>query len=282
MSNIPITDAHTHLWDPQAVQYDWLESVPDLNKAFLIEDYNEATAGMNIQRMVYVEPNAIPSHNVKEVEWVEEVASRDSRLQGIVAHAELTDADGVDANLEMLASHSLVRGIRHNIQFNPEGFALQPLFVEGIKKVFALDQHFELCLTYGQLPEVAELLGKLPEHTLILDHCAKPGIKDGEMEQWKKGIKRLSEFPHLSCKVSGLLTEADCENWTSKQIISYMDYVRECFGIERILFGGDWPVSILAGGYSAWHDLVSKWTESWSDDEKIAFYHTNAGSLYKL
>lgn len=282
LNTIPITDAHTHMWDPSVITCDWLPSVPDLNRAFLLEDYNEATKGINIQRMVFVEPNSIPSHNLKEVEWVEEIAGRDPRMQGIVAYAELTDTEGIDANLEKLASHSLVKGIRHNIQFNPEGFATQSIFVEGIKKAFNLDLLFDLCLTYGQLPEVVDLLKQLPEHTMILDHCAKPGIKDGEMEEWKKGIKQISEFQHLSCKISGLLTEADCENWTPEQIIPYMDHVRECFGSDRILFGGDWPVSNLAGGYSAWHGLVTNWTKNWSEDEQIKFYHNNAGSLYKL
>jgi L-fuconolactonase len=247
-----------------------------------LEDYIEATEGINIERMVFVECNCVPSQNEDEVKWVEEIAARDPRIQGIVAYSDLLDERDLDERLERMWSHELVRGIRHNIQFNPPGFALQENFIRGINKVLRAGRHFELCLTHEQLGECVELVGVLPAQPLMLDHCAKPGIKAGEIDLWKKNIAQMAQFENVHCKVSGLLTEADTEAWTDADILPYLDHVRECFGVDRILFGGDWPVSTLAGGYAAWHRLIEGWCAGWSDDERNAFYTANAEAFYRL
>ena len=282
METIPIVDTHVHFWDPNKIKYDWLESAGSLNRPFLLEDYHKATQGIAVDKMVFVECNCHPSLNEQEVKWVKEIAEEDQRIQAIVAYADLTDTINTDSNLEKLVAYDIVRGIRHNIQFNEPGFAVQLSFVEGVKKVFALDRHFELCITHNQIGECIELASNLPERPMILNHCGKPGIKDGEIDHWKKNIRELSEFEHIQCKISGLLTEADFDNWTSEDITPYVDYVLKCFGNKRIVFGGDWPVCTLAGGYRAWYDFVSEWTLAWTESEKLDFYYNNANQFYRL
>ena len=282
METIPIIDTHVHFWDPKQLRYDWLESAEALNRPFLLENYHKAILGIAVDKMVFVECNCHPSSNEEEVLWVKELAKSDERIQAIVAYADLTDSVNIDSNLDKLSAHKIIRGIRHNIQFNEPGFAIQPSFVEGVNKVFAQDKHFELCITHDQLGECLELVAKLPERPMMLNHCGKPGIKDGEIDQWKKNIELLSHFAHIQCKISGLLTEADTDNWTSEHITPYVDHVLECFGINRMVFGGDWPVCTLAGGYRAWYDFVNNWTLEWTESEKLNFYYNNASRFYRL
>ncbi len=282
MKSISIIDSHVHFWDPAKLKYDWLESAGALNYPFLLTDYRKATEGIEVDKMVFVECNCQPSSNEEEIKWVQELAKTDERIQAIVAYADLMEVNNIDFKLKRLAANKMVKGIRHNIQFNEPGFATQPTFIEGVKKVFDVNMHFELCITHDQLAECIELVSALPERPLILNHCGKPGIKDGEIDNWKTNMKQLSQYEHVDCKISGLLTEADVKNWKREDIIPYTDHVLECFGNKRIVYGGDWPVCTLAGGYHDWYSFVSEWTSDWSEQEKISFYYDNAKRFYRL
>lgn len=199
-----------------------------------------------------------------------------------MAYADLTDVNNLDLNLRKIAAYILVKGIRHNIQFNEPGFAIQPIFMEGVKKVLDLDMHFELCITHDQLAECIELVGALPERPLVLNHCGKLGIRVGKIDNWKSNMRQLSQYEHVYCKVSGLLTEADLKNWKKEDLTPYTDHVLECFGNDWILYGSDWPVCTLAGGYHDWFNFVSEWTSDWSEQEKNNSYHDNAKRFYRL
>ena len=277
-----IIDTHVHFWNPDVLRYDWLATSPSLNRRLLPSDFDNATVGIDIDQMVFVECDCHPSLSIQEVEWIEELAKVDQRIKSIVAHVDLTNERGIDAHLEEITSHGSVSGIRHNIQFNKPGFALQKSFVSGVKKVLELNKHFELCITHDQMEECIELMSRLPASPVVLDHCGKPGIRDGEIDRWKTNIERLSGFDQLYCKVSGLLTEADHLHWTMDEITPYMDHVLACFGIDRIMYGSDWPVCTLAGGYLKWYEVVSKWTKAWDADEVRRFYHDNAMQFYRL
>jgi L-fuconolactonase len=282
MKSISIIDSHVHFWDPSKLKYDWIESAGALNHPFLLTDYHKATEGIEVDKMVFVECNCQPGSNEEEVKWVQDLAKSDERIQAIVAYADLTEVNNLDHKLKNLAAYKMVKGIRHNIQFNEPGFALQPTFIEGVKKVLDLDMHFELCITHDQLVECIELVSALPERLLILNHCGKPGIKDGEIDNWKTNMKQLAQYEHVYCKVSGLFTEADLKNGKREDIIPYTDHVLKCFGNRRIVYGSDWPVCTLAGGYHDWYNFVSEWTSDWSEQEKINFYHENAKQFYRL
>lgn len=279
---IPVVDAHAHFWNPRRLRYPWLKDVPGLQRVFSLEDYQQATAAVPIEKMVFVECNCLPHQSQDEVVWVEGMAKEDPRIRGLVAFAELTNTRTIDALLERYAANPLIRGIRHNIQWNPQGFALQPSFVEGIHKVSAKGMHFELCLTCDQLDEVLKLVQRCTEVRFVVDHCAKPAIKKGELEPWKSQIRQLAALRNICCKISGLLTESDLANWSFDQLKLYADHVVDCFGIDRVMFGSDWPVLTLAGKYQDWYDFTLYLTEGWSESEKRNFYHDNAVRCYRL
>ena len=134
-----------------------------------------------------------------EVDWVSNLAKLEPRIQGIVAFADMTNQDDMDKTFARFSNNDLVKGYRHNIQSNQPGFAVRPNFISGVKKVFAQNKHFELCITYDQLEETIDLVQELPESPLILNHCGKPNIKKGQYDPWRQQLKRLSSHQHVYC-----------------------------------------------------------------------------------
>ena len=277
-----IIDAHAHVWDVENLSYPWIESGSEFDRVFSFDDYRAATKAAPIEKMVLVECDADPSMSMREVQWFEELSTIDSRVQGIVGHLHLTDNPSFDADLDLMASRPLVRGVRHNIQGNESNFALQQPFVNGVKEVGRRGLHFELCLTHDQLAETIDLVKLCPDTSFVLDHCAKPGIRDGGKEPWLTDMKNLSALPNVVCKISGLLTEADWEHWTQEEVLWYAENAAEVFGGSRIMFGSDWPVNEVAGGFSKWYELTRSLTSSWSPADRDSFYFNNAEGVYRL
>ncbi len=277
-----VIDTHAHFWDTGRFDYPWIEPGTFFNRSFLLNDYQRASEGVAIDKIVFVECDCRPKHSLEEVEWVSQYAGIDTRIKGIVAHVHLTDEQQVDRQLDLLASMPLVRGVRHNIQSNPPGFALQDTFVQGVKKVHQKNMHFELCITHDQMEEAIELVRCCPGGQFVLDHCGKPGIKAGITEPWMSQIKQMAGFDNIVCKISGMLTEADWKNWTPEEIVPYAAHAAEVFGTSRIMFGSDWPVSEAAGGFTKWYELTQALTDSWSDSEKKDYYYNNANTFYRL
>jgi L-fuconolactonase len=277
-----VIDTHAHFWDIKKFQYPWIENGSFFSRNFLLEDYQRVTANVPVEKIIFVECNCRPELSVEEADWVAHYSKVDARIKGIVAHVSLTEKYKLDANLEKMTARPLVKGIRHNIQFEAPGFATADVFVKGVKKVHQKGFHFELCITHDQLDETIELVKKCPEVFFILDHCAKPGIKGGVKEPWMTQMGDIARFENVVCKISGLLTEADPAKWTQDEVLFYANHAAQVFGPSRIMFGSDWPVSELAGGYLAWYDLTRTLTRSWNRTEQENFYYNNAEKFYRL
>jgi L-fuconolactonase len=275
-------DTHVHFWNPQVLTYPWLEGLTALQRAFLPVDYAEATAGALVERIVFVECNCRPTQNIAEAAYVERLAGEDSRIAAIVAYADLTDVQARDDALETLSRRPLVRGIRHNIQGEPPGFALQPAFIDGVRAVGRSGFTFDLCITHDQLAEASELVAQCPDTRFVLDHCAKPAIRCALVEPWRTEIARLASLENVCCKLSGLLTEAAPDVWEEEDLLPYASHVVEVFGTDRVLYGSDWPVLTLAGEYSDWYRFTQRFTENWTAGERARFYHDNAVQVYGL
>ncbi|HEY3221712.1 MAG TPA: amidohydrolase family protein [Gemmatimonadales bacterium] len=277
-----IVDAHVHFWDPGALRYPWLEEIPSLDRAFLPQDYRAATGATPIGKIVFVEANCRPSEAHREVDLIAHLAESEPRLGGIVAFADLTDASGVPATLDVLRRNPRVRGIRHNIQGHPAGFCVQRAFVKGVQEVGRRGLTFDLCATHDQLGDVVQLVRQCPGTRFVLDHCGKPAIKEGRAERWRTDLAALALDENVACKVSGLLTEAAPEGWTDEDLAPYVDWVVECFGTQRVLYGSDWPVLTLAGSYCDWYGFTERFTAAWTAAERDRFYGGNAVAVYGL
>jgi len=211
------------------------------------------------------------------------MAEADPRLAGIVAHAALEDGAKVAPHLEALAGLGLVKGVRRLLQNEADdAFCLRPDFQAGLALLPNYGFHFELCIFHRQFPAVLELVARHPEVRFVLDHIGKPGIKAGIVEPWWTFIKALAAFPNVICKLSGVATEADHAGWREAEIRPYMDRALDVFGSERVMFGGDWPVSILALPYADWVEVVDRATAHLSREERQRIFRDNAKHWYRL
>ena len=278
----PIVDAHVHFWDPATLHYPWLDALPSLHHSFLPADYSAAVGELPVVRCVLVEGNCLGAESIREVGFFERLAGSDPRIAGIVAFVDLTAPVTLAAMLECLTGRSRVKGIRQNIQGQPRGFALQRAFVQGVREVGARRWPFDLCITHDQMGEAIALVEECPDTQFVLDHCGKPAIRTGGRESWRRELARLAAHENVCCKMSGLLTEADLPSWREEDLLPYAMDTVDCFGIDRILYGSDWPVLTLAGDYASWFDFTAHLTESWSEHERRQFYAQNAARVYRL
>ncbi|HXW00022.1 MAG TPA: amidohydrolase family protein [Anaerolineae bacterium] len=278
----PIVDTHVHLWDPNHISYPWLAGAPAINRPFVLEDFRAASAGLNVEKIVFMECDAAAEDGLKEAAWVSSLAREEPRIQGIIAFAPLERGEGVRGYLDQLVKDSLVKGVRRLIQSERPGFASQPDFVKGVQCLPAYNLSFDLCLRHYQLADTLKLVEQCPGVFFILDHIGKPDIKSQLFDPWRAEIKALARFSNTYCKISGLVTEADLENWTRQDLKPYIDHVIEVFGPDRIIYGGDWPVSTLATTYRTWVETLDWATEDLSDAERHKLFYENAISFYRL
>ncbi len=276
-------DSHVHLWDPARLRYPWLKDVPPLNRAFLPEHFREASAAAGLGKWVFVEAGRDPAQNVEEARWVSGLAKEEPRLAGIVAHAAVERGEGAVPELADLAALPLVRGVRRLLQDEPDPeFCLRPDFVAGVRAVARHGFTFDLCIRHPQLAAVTELARRCPEVTFILDHLGKPAIREGLFQPWAEDLGRLATLPNVWCKLSGLTTEADPLRWTPSDLRPYLDHAAQCFGPDRVMYGGDWPVSTLATSYPRWVGVMEDWMASASESERRRVFRENAVKCYRL
>jgi len=281
---VKVIDTHAHFWDIDRLRYPWMERGSLFDRTFVLQDYlrSSAEAQAPVGALVFIEADADSSCSLREALWVQELAAASPLIQAIVARVALTESPSVAADLDALAAIPLVKGIRDNIQGHAPGFALQRAFVQGVREVGRRGMHFELCLKHHQLSETLELARQCPDVLLVLDHCGKPGIRDGRREPWLAQIRQLAALPNVVCKISGLLTEAHWDRWQPGEILWYARQAADAFGPTRILFGSDWPVCEAAGGFSKWFRVAQELTVSWSISDRESFFCGNAERIYRL
>lgn len=283
MPNFPIVDTHLHIWDLKRLRYPWVASVPMLNQDHLIEDYRKACGPVQVAKMVFLQCECDPAQFQAEADWVTEISRIDPRIRGIVPWAPLEKGEAAESDLARLASNSLIKGIRRIIQFeaDPE-FCLQPDFVRGVQLLARHGLSFDLCINHTQLANTLKLVRQCPNVKFIMDHIAKPDIKTGLLDPWRAEMRELAKFPNVWCKLSGLVTEADCQKWTAAGLRPYIDHVMDCFGFDRVIFGGDWPVSTQATDYPRWVNTVDDALKGASADELHQLYVRNAEAFYRV
>ncbi len=277
-----LVDSHVHFWHPQWIKMPWLKEVKALNRTYLPADLATEAGELEIEKIVFVEADVDPTDGLKEVEWVTSLAAENPAIQGIVAFAPLEQGAVVSGYLEQLAQNPLVKSVRRLIQSEALGFARQPDFVAGVQLLPQYGLSFDLCIFHPQLPDVIALVQQSPDVSFVLDHVGKPGIKDGLMDPWRDQIQTLANFPNVSCKISGLVTEADHDNWTQEQLKPYIDHVIAAFGIDRVMYGGDWPVSTRATTYPRWVAVLDWATPDLTAAEKDKLFRANATRFYRL
>ena len=284
MPDFPIIDAHVHLYDPAAIGYPWMATVPMLNMPHGPAEFTAALGSITVEKLVFVEVDAGPGLHLAEARWIEALAKTDPRIRGMVASMPLEEGAAMGDDIVAFAKMPLARAVRRLIQAHADepGWCLRPAFVNGVKAVARHGLAFEICIYHAQMGDAIELVRRCPEVSFVLDHIGKPGIKAGLMEPWRTEIRALAEFTNVVCKISGAVTEADHQEWTYDQVAPYVAHAIEVFGFGRIMFGGDWPVVNLASNYQGWVAMLDRITAGSSPDDLRRLYRDNAAAFYRL
>lgn len=282
MPSVPFVDTHVHLWDPMRLGYDWLAGNDTLDRRHELPEFAAATAGLPLESMVFMECAVNAGQALDEARWVTTLARLEPRLKGMVASAPLEQGEAVRPHLEALAALPLLRGIRRLLQSEADDFCLQPGFVTGARMLAEFGLSFDICIFHRQLANVIAFADKVETVPMILDHIGKPGIADGLVSPWAEEMRELARRPNVVCKISGVATEADHRNWTEDQLKRYVSTAIDAFGFDRVMFGGDWPVSTLAITYRRWTEILDDLLAGASEDERRKFWRDNAVAFYRL
>ena len=251
MIDFPIINSHIHLLDQKRFGYAWSNVAPALKCDWTPDDLASSAKPIEIEGFVFVEVDVDMPQYLDEADWVDCLARQDLRVLGAVVCLPLERGGAIEPEIERVAKLRSVRGVRRLIQNQPDPeFVLRADFLAALRLLPRYGLSFDVCIFHPQMPNTLKMMRACPEVGFVLDHIAKPGIKAGLLDPWREHLREMAALPNVVCKLSGVTTEADHKAWTRDELRPYIDHVIECFGPDRILYGGDWPVSELAGSYS--------------------------------
>ncbi len=273
-----IVDAHHHFWRYDPVEYDWIDDeMAAIRRDFLPEDLHAVIRAAGVDAVVSVQAR----QSLAETDFLLAAARSHAFIAGIVGWVPLV-SPSVAADLERLAAHPELKGVRHVLQGEPDGYMQRDDFNRGLRALQPHGLAYDILIYERQLPEAIALVDRHPDQVFVLDHIAKPRIRAAELEPWRTQLRALAERPNVSCKLSGLVTEANYHAWTPEALRPYVETVIESFGPARVLFGSDWPVCLVASEYGAWVKLVREYVRHLSPDEQRAILGGTAARVYRL
>mgnify|MGYP000707402700 FL=1 len=274
-----VIDSHQHFWKYEPVKHSWIDDdMSVIRKNFLPSDLAKVYQENSIDGCVAVQAD----QTLEETDFLIDLASINNFIKGIVGWVDLR-AENIENVLEKYSTDKIVKGFRHVVQGEADhNFLLRPNFSRGISLLEKHNFTYDILVFPHQLGSVLEFVKKFPHQKFVIDHIAKPYIKDGYFEGWATMVTAIGKHENVSCKMSGMVTEADFNTWTPEQIHPYMDTALEAFGSKRILFGSDWPVCLVAGNYSKIKKLTTDFISQLSQIEQNSIMGNNAIEFYNL
>lgn len=273
-------DAHQHFWNYNPVRDAWItEDMRVIRTDFSPYDLFRELSENDIDGSVVVQ--ADPSES--ETAFLVDIADRHDFVKGVVGWIDFT-SEFVEKRLHFYKQTApKVKGFRHIVQAEPDDrFLLRSDFCRGIGLLQQYDYTYDILIYPKQLPAAIEFVERFPEQKFVIDHIAKPNIRGGTLKPWAEQIKTIASFPNVWCKVSGMVTEANWEKWTEEDIKPYLDVVFEAFGSQKLMFGSDWPVCLVAGTYARVKQVITNYLGQMPDELKAAVMGNNAIEFYKL
>jgi L-fuconolactonase len=271
-------DGHQHFWRFNPADYGWMKPDWPIRRDFLPPDLEPELRACNLDGCVAVQARS----SLEESRWLLELAEGASIIRGVVGWVDLRSPN-VAKELEEFAECPKFVGVRHVVQDEPDdGFLLRKDFQRGIAELRRFGLTYDLLVFPRQLPATIKMAQKFPDQPFVLDHLAKPLIKDGALSPWREQLRDLSKLSNVMCKVSGMVTEADWQHWQSDDFKPYLDIVFEAFAPDRLMFGSDWPVCLLAGSYERVFALVEKYVNRLGADSHAKLFGENAAKFYGL
>jgi L-fuconolactonase len=271
-------DSHQHFWTYGPPRHKWITNdMALLKRDFLPDEFDRELDANSVDASVLVQVNQYE----KETRFLLELADRSPRIAGVVGWTDLHSSDLAE-NLRHYSQYKKLRGFR---QFSPiphDRFLRGGDFLNGVSMLHQFGFTFDILIYPKQLPGAINLVSQLPEQRFVLDHLAKPEIKAHIIEPWAERIRTLAQAKNVYCKLSGMVTEADWKNWKPEEFTPYLDVVFEAFGPQRLMFGSDWPVCLLAASYSQVKQLIDSYVDAHAPQHKADIFGGNAMRFYGL
>jgi L-fuconolactonase len=275
----PIIDAHQHFWKYNLQTHNWItDEMHILRRDFFPPDLEPVLKKNNVSGSVLVQVEG----SEKDNEFMLKLANQHAFIKGVVGWIDF-QTNGLDERLQKYQQYSGLKGFRHLLQGEKQrNSMLQPGFKNGIGMLNKYGFTYDLLILPDQLEFAYELVRSFPDQRFVIDHLAKPGIKQGEFSSWNVDMKRFAACRNVYCKLSGMVTEADWENWETEDFIPYVDAIVEIFGMKRVMFGSDWPVCLTAGTYEEVKEIADDYFSAFSETEQSDFFGGNATDFYNL
>ena len=271
-------DAHQHFWIYDQRRDSWMnDDMRLIRKDFLPQDLFPLLQQNNIDGCIAVQAD----QSADETDFLLQLADENDFIKAVVGWIDLPAAN-IEEQLEKYVSYKKLKGFRHIVQDEPENFLLREDFCRGISLLKNYQFTYDILVYSSQLPTVLRFIELFPDQRFVIDHIGKPHIKNGKNEQWKNEMKQIAKHPNIYCKLSGMVTEADWKSWTVADFQPYIAIVLENFGTERVMFGSDWPVCLLAASYTRCCQILEQNTMQLNEEEKRKLWGENAIRFYNM
>jgi L-fuconolactonase len=271
-------DSHQHFWKYNPATHGWInEDMRVIRRDFQPEDLRPLLVKHGIGGCVSVQVDQT------EEETLSLLALADDHdfIKGVVGWIDLRDSR-LDSRLEYFSTLKKLKGFRHIVQGEKPGFLSQDSFIQGVRQLHRRGFTYDLLIYHHQLEEAYGFVKKIPDTKIVIDHLAKPSIVTGSVREWAKRMREMARLPNVFCKISGMVTEADWMRWQDADFVPYLEVMLEAFGSNRLLYGSDWPVCLVAAGYDRQFAIVQKFIQPLSVSEKKRILGENAERFYNL
>ena len=274
-----IIDSHQHFWNYEPEKHLWIDDeMSVIRRDFLSDDLQKVFAENGVDACVAVQAD----QTTEETNFLISIAENNNFIKGVVGWVNLR-SESIEEDLLKYKKYDVVKGFRHVVQAEQDhNFMLRPEFLRGIELLGKYDLCYDILIFPHQLGAALELVKKFPNQKFVIDHIAKPYIKDGFFEGWAVMMREIAKHQNVYCKISGMITEAGYKTWTTEQVHPYMKLVLESFGAGRVMYGSDWPVCLVAGNYSMVKSLVTDFISDLSQEQQNAIMGGNAAKFYNL
>jgi L-fuconolactonase len=274
-----IIDAHQHFWIYSSTKHAWIdERMGALKRDFLPVDLSQIYKKNAVSGCVAVQADS----SEEETNFLLQLAKENAFIKGVVGWVDLQN-ENIEVRLDHYQSFEKLKGFRHVVQDEPDpNFMLREDFRRGLKALESFDYTYDILIYPHQLDAAIKTAQDFPKINFVLDHIAKPDIRDSKIDNWLPKIKALAESSNVCCKVSGMVTEAAWKNWHQDDFVPYLDVVVEAFGTDRLMFGSDWPVCLLSGSYEEVLGIVKAYMAQFSQRDQDHVFYKNALAFYQL
>ena len=274
-----IIDSHQHFWNYEPEKHSWIDDeMSVIRRDFLSDDLQKVFDENGVDACVAVQAD----QTTEETDFLISLSENNNFIRGVVGWVDLR-SESIEDDLLKYKKYEIVKGFRHVVQGEQDhNFMLRPEFLNGIELLGKYDLCYDILIFPHQLGAALELVNKFPNQKFVIDHIAKPYIKDGFFEGWAVMMREIAKNQKVYCKISGMITEADYKTWTPEQVHPYMKLVLESFGAGRVMYGSDWPVCLVAGNYSIVKALVTDFISDLSQEQQNAIMGGNAAKFYNL